>query len=339
MTNSRVLGVLGYLYRILEAGEKGYAVAAANVNNRGLKLLLKSYAQGRANFKVETFAEIQRLGTREGAAKWPRSSIRGMLHRGRIDIFAALTIGEENRERVVLKEVLVGERAALKAYESALRAQLPSETRDMVMWQYGQVRRVMDQIEMMLGKTGQRQVVRLYNNEAEATKAVHALTRAGFSGRQIEKLGVQELAGSRKALQLYKGRGTSIFETILSGATGGAMWGAVNGAVAAFTIVNMPQFGPVGVEGLTLEQFAGLAALSCIAGGAFVGGVIGTFIGWGITGGDEYISDQALAGGKILVKVLADRARASEAWRILAQVNREARSLAVDTRPRSLKRT
>jgi uncharacterized protein (TIGR02284 family) len=321
MTNLQALKPLGYLFRIVEAGEKGYAVAAANVNNRGLKLILKSLAQQRANFKVEIFAEMQRLGSKT----WPRSSVRGMLHRGRIDIFAALTIGDENRERVVLKEVMVGERVALKAYARTLKAKLPYETRDIVAAQFEQVKKDVDQIQSMLGRAGKRLVVRLYDNNTDATRAIHALTRADYPGAQIEKVSVDMLSGSRRALQLYKGRGTTIFETILSGATGGALWGAVNGALAAFGILSLSGFGPESLGALTLEQFAGLAALNCIAGGAFVGGMIGGFIGWGITSGDEYVSDQAVEQGRILVRVLTEERRASQAWRLLAQVNRESR--------------
>jgi hypothetical protein len=50
------------------------------------------------------------------------------------------------------------------------------------------------------------------------------------------------------------------------------------------------------------------------------------------------VSDKTLERGKILVKVLTEQARASQAWEILARTNREARTLAVDTRPRPLGR-
>ena len=105
MSNRQVLKALNSLYRIVEAGERGYAVAAANVNNRGLKLLFKSFAQQRANFKTEIFKAMQHLG---GHVQPPRSSVLAILHRGRIDIFAALTIGDENVEKMVLKEVVFG---------------------------------------------------------------------------------------------------------------------------------------------------------------------------------------------------------------------------------------
>ena len=47
----------------------------------------------------------------------PGGSVPAIVHRGRMNIFAALTIGERSRERVVLREILVGERAAVTAYE------------------------------------------------------------------------------------------------------------------------------------------------------------------------------------------------------------------------------
>jgi Domain of unknown function (DUF2383) len=78
-----------------------------------LKILYRVYAQQRRKFKEEIFDEIQRLG---GHSR-PRSNILGILHRGRIDIFAAMTIGDEGVENLLLKEILVGESTALRAYE------------------------------------------------------------------------------------------------------------------------------------------------------------------------------------------------------------------------------
>ena len=100
------------LYKIVEAGEKGYSVVASNVKNRALKILFQSYSQQRRQFKDEIFEEVRRLG---GETR-PMDSILGMIHRGRIDIFATLTIGDENVEKVLLNEVMLGERVAIRAY-------------------------------------------------------------------------------------------------------------------------------------------------------------------------------------------------------------------------------
>ncbi|MEW5829312.1 MAG: DUF2383 domain-containing protein, partial [Chloroflexota bacterium] len=121
MRGQRLSDDLSVLYRILEAGEKGYAVSAANVSNRGLKTMLKSYARQRAGFKSEVLMELRRLA---GDAR-VRRSLRGFLHRGRITIFATLTISSDEREKVVLKEVSTGERAALRTYEKILKGGLP----------------------------------------------------------------------------------------------------------------------------------------------------------------------------------------------------------------------
>src|SRR5262249_4425987 len=152
MADESVVRALQYLYRIVEAGERGYAVSAINVNNQGLKILFRAHAQQRLKFKNEILSEMRDLG--RGAP--PRGSYRGVLHRGRINIFAALTIGKEEREMVVLKEILVGERVALRAYETVLNKNLPPRVREVVARQYDQVRGVVEQVQLLRGKEGKR---------------------------------------------------------------------------------------------------------------------------------------------------------------------------------------
>src|SRR6266498_2591413 len=236
MSNGQTRKALSSLYRIVEAGERGYAVAAANVNNRGLKLLFKSFAQQRANFKTEIFKEMQRL---DRNVQPPRGSILAMIHRGRIDIFAALTIGDENVEQVVLKEVLLGEGVALRAYENTLRQALLPEMREIVAHQLEDLQRVVEQIKLMRGREDKRLLVRLYDTEADADRAVQLVKEAGFDYEPIEKVRVA------KAIMLYNGKGTTIRETILSGAVGGAFWGAVIGFLAVLGVLNLPNWDPV----------------------------------------------------------------------------------------------
>src|SRR5688500_19697266 len=166
---------LVYLYKIVEAGEKGYAVVASNVRTRALKILYKSYAQQRFQFKEEIFAEIQRLG---GHAR-PGSNFLGLVHRGRIDIFAALTIGAENVEKVVLKEVLLGETVAVKAYEKTLKKDLAPETREMLERQFDEVRKVVEQVRLLKGQNGKRLVLRLYDSKTDAEEALQTRKSAG----------------------------------------------------------------------------------------------------------------------------------------------------------------
>jgi uncharacterized protein (TIGR02284 family) len=320
MSDRQTLKALSSLYGIVEAGELGYAVAAANVNNRGLKLLFKSFAQQRANFKNEIFSEMQHLN---GHVRPPRngvSSVLAPIHRGRIDIFAAMTIGAENVEQVVLKEVMLGERVALRAYQNTLEKDLVPETKKMVAHQFEEVDQVVDQVQQMRGQDGKRLLIRLYDTEADANRALQKLAEAGLVQEAIEKIPVD------KAGVLYMGKGTTTLETILSGAVGGALWGAVIGLLAMIGVLQMPagipSIGPI----VDQRVWAFIALVLCIAGGVFVGTMIGTFIGWGIGSEDTYLYDHGLERGRILVKALVDKARASEAWRMLAQVNVESRA-------------
>lgn len=320
MSNRQTLKALGTLYRIVEAGERGYAVAAANVDNRGLKLLFKSFAQQRANFKTEIFQEMQHLNGPAHAPGNGLSSILAMIHRGRIDIFAALTIGDENEEQVVLKEVMLGESVALRAYENTLKKDLPPEIREVVTRQFEEVRRVVEQVHLMKGREGKRLLVRLYDTEMDANRAVERLRQSGLAQESIEKVLVD------KTEVLYKGRGTTLRETILSGAVGGAFWGSVIGLLAVISVLQLPNWNP-GVQSFMDQRlWAFIALVLCIAGGVFVGTMIGTFIGWGIKSSDAYLYDHGLERGRILVKSLVDESRASKAWRMLAHVNIESRA-------------
>jgi uncharacterized protein (TIGR02284 family) len=92
MNSQRVVKALGHLCRIVEAGERGYAVAASNVSNRALKILFQTFAQQRVRFKDELLAEIKSLG---GYARLS-SSLLGLVHRGRIDIFVALKMSRKS---------------------------------------------------------------------------------------------------------------------------------------------------------------------------------------------------------------------------------------------------
>lgn len=176
MNNLAASKALSYLCRIVEAGERGYAVSASNVSNQGLKLLLKSHAQQRSRFKSEILAEIQRLGSNLK----PRNSIRGVLHRGRINIFSALAAGNDEKEKIILKEILVGEKIALKVYESTLKKELPGETHGLISRQYAEVKKVVEQINLLKGKDGMRLIVQLFKSEKHANTAIQELRDAGF---------------------------------------------------------------------------------------------------------------------------------------------------------------
>jgi uncharacterized protein (TIGR02284 family) len=314
MKTPQARNALIYLYKIVEAGEKGYAVAASNVSNGALKILYKAHAQQRLQFKEELFLEIKRLG---GHAR-PRSNFLGRVHRGRIDIFAALTIGAENVEKMVLKEVLLGETVAVKFYEKTLKKDLSPETRDMLERQFDQVRKVVEQVRLIKGQNGKRLVLRLYDSKTDAEDALQSLKSAGFSETAIK----MESWSHGTHSELYKGRGTTILETMISGAVGGAIWGIVAGALAAIGILQIAAINSEKAAPVILL----LTILGLVAAGAFIGGMMGLFIGWSIASEDSYVYDNSIKHGEILMRTIVEVPRAARARHIMEQVTMETRA-------------
>jgi uncharacterized protein (TIGR02284 family) len=311
----QALKALDRLYVILDAGERGYAIAAANVNNRAMKLLFKTYARQRADFKQE----LRELLQDSGPGAHALVALAAMIHRGRINIFAALTIGELQREHVVLKEVLVGERAALKTYEHTLDKPLPEKAQRVIQRQYERVEEVVQQVRLMCGEAGKQMVVRLFDSHRDAARAAEALRHANFDRAALEEVSM------KKETEAYDGgRRSTLFETILSGAIGGAMWASVAGTLMGIGALQLPGLDHAA---LPVREFAwALIALSSIFAGAFVGAVLGTFIGWGIHSGDESLYSESQERGRVIVKLQTTPEREEEAARVLAQVNRDRRA-------------
>lgn len=306
MTDIQVLRALSRIYRITEAGERGFATAATNADRRALKLLFKSFAVQRAQFKAEILAELQRLG----GNIHPRSSILGMIHRGRVAIFAVLTIEDDKRERVVLKEAAFGEKFAIRAYKQSLQADLPAETRELLNRQFEEVLKVVNQIHLMLGKDGQGLVTHLFDTEEDADLAVQLLQRADIAKDSIEKVALEPSANR------YHIRGTTVAETILSGMFGGTLWGSLIGTLAGIgalqTTIPSDWFGVTSV----LLRWA-IVALGTTVIAALGGGFIGLFIGAAISEDDTHVYQQSIQQGRYLVNAVVDIDKTKEAILIL----------------------
>lgn len=304
MTNARILNELGYLYRILDAGEKGYVVFAANVDNRGLKMLFKSYAQQRARFKIEILAEMWRLSGKANT----HTGLHGAIRRGRINIFAALTINKEKREQAILKEILIGEKFTVRVYNRLLQQEFLPETLELFSRQLDEVRQAVDQISLMHGKEGKRLVLRLFDTERDAETALSDLREAGLQPETVLHLDL------KRYVESYDGPSSIVSETVLSGTLGGAICGALVGGLAGLGV-----------------QTAGLAYLGALAGaylafaGFFVGALVGAMlafaIGIGSYGEDAYLYEQSRQRGGILLITIVDALRAPEVGQIMTYVN------------------
>lgn len=313
--NRRLVRTLNRLHRICRAGARGFEVVAANVSNRGLKVLLKTYAQQRAQFAGELEEEILRLGGEVSN----RRSIRGIIHRGRIDIKATLTIGPQNVENVVLGEAMLGEIAAVRTYKNALQKEVPAETRAVVERQAREIRAVNDQIDLLRGHSDRRLVVRLFDSEELVEQAVAALERKGFSADTLDIVTLDEVTSE------YEGsvQATTIDETVISGALGGAIFGSIFGAVAGVGALLFP--GLQTMMRMSAQSAWALVALVGTSTGAFFGVILGFLVGLGIAEEDRYLYDDSLKHGNKLVMLETDSDRAREAAHIMQQVNAAAR--------------
>lgn len=311
--NKHVVKTLNYLYKICHAGERGFETAAENVSNRGLKVFLKHYAQQRRQFRAEVRAEIERLGGKVIA----RPSIRGIVHRGRMAIIATLTIGPQNVEQVVLKEAALGEQAAVSAYKDALEKELPPETKNLVERQYEQIEAVREQIVRLRGRSGQHLVVRLFDSNEDKEEAIRALQQAGFNPDVIETILLHD------AVDLYRGKGSTVTDTVISGAVGGAIWGSILGAAAGLGVLLIPGLEPF--WSTTIQGTWAIIALGGTAIGASFGVILGFLIGVGVAEEDTFLYEDSVEHGNVLVMLNIDGKRAQEAAQIMRQVNLDSR--------------
>jgi uncharacterized protein (TIGR02284 family) len=305
MAQEQVIRTLARLHRICIAGERGFNTASENVSNRGLKVLLKMYAQQRRQFAAELRAQVERHGGKVSE----RRSVRGIIHRGRIDIMATLTIGAVNVENVVLREVAIGEKAAIKSYKQALNSSLSGDVQALLQTHLAKIEATSTQISRLRGRQEERLLVQLFDREQDVLKASRALEQIGISPDAVEAF---VLDWSTDA---YKATGSSTDETVASGAVGGALWGSVLAAISAIGILLIPNLQPTFAS--TVMGMWSLITLSGTFFGALFGGLLGFIISKGIREEDAYEYNRSLQQDSRLVMLKTSGARAAEALQIL----------------------
>jgi uncharacterized protein (TIGR02284 family) len=313
--NKKTIRTLNRLHRLCHAGQRGFQTVAENAQNRGLKVLLKSFAQQRADFAEEISEEVERLGGRCSE----RRSVLGVIHRGRINIRATMTISARSVEDLILREARYGEGVAEKAYQKALESDLPAGTRALVEGQYHQIKAVREQIERLQGKSGRQLVVRLFDSTVDAHAAIDSLQQAGFATDAVELIDMEQI-------KIYNGPGSSLNESAISGAVGGALWGGLFGLAAGLSTLFVPGMTMIGRS--VLLSWAAVALTGVIVGALF-GVILGLVIAQANKEEDRYLYDSSLNFGTTLLQMETSQDRAVEATRILHEVNAAARARAV----------
>lgn len=129
MDNDEVISVLNNLIETCEDGVKGFRDAAEAVRNPLAKEVLSSRIEYIERAESDLKAAVRRLGGDPES----RGSATGALHRGWMNLKAAIT-GKD--DEAIIAECERGENAAVERYEDALQKELPSDIRQMVNRQY-----------------------------------------------------------------------------------------------------------------------------------------------------------------------------------------------------------
>ncbi|HSM55361.1 MAG TPA: PA2169 family four-helix-bundle protein [Candidatus Sulfomarinibacteraceae bacterium] len=308
--NRQAVATLNRLARLCIASEKGFNVAAENVKNRGLMVMFKTYAQERSQYASQLQAAVEALGGEPAHGGGPLAAV----HRGWINIKAAMTIGQPATEAVVLSEVVRGESVALRTYADALQRTLPNDLHSDIAAQHERIQEVHGRVQELQGREGRQLVVRLFDDEESAGEAISDLADAGFDPQRIEKVPLNEIH------TVYEGQhvANTTVESALAGALVGAAIGVLLGLVASVSAIVAPGTALFGLS--VLEIFVWTIVFGAVAG-LFFGALIGAIIGLGVSQEDEYRYASSVERGTILLMLRTDTARAVEASNIMKGVN------------------
>lgn len=142
------ISTLNNLIETLKDGQQGYRTASEDISSSNLKSLFSEYSLQRSKFAGELQSLAQSLGESDPADS---GSVAGAMHRGWIDLKAALVTRDEH---AVLAECERGEDVAVAAYRKALEnTELPANVRDTIQSQSLEVKAAHDHIRGLRDST------------------------------------------------------------------------------------------------------------------------------------------------------------------------------------------
>ncbi len=139
-SNDDVISTLNGLIETCKDGQEGYKQAAEGIQNSQLKSVFYELDQQRSQFA----GELQGLVRELGGDPENSGSFSGALHRGWINIKAAVTGKDEG---AILNECERGEDVAKNTFKEALEQHLPANIAAIVQTQYTAVQAAHDQIK------------------------------------------------------------------------------------------------------------------------------------------------------------------------------------------------
>lgn len=141
LTHSDVIDTLNGLIEIARDGQQGFQDAAEKIDSPDTKTFCREQSRQRAHFVGELQTLVHGLGEEPDNT----GTVSGALHRGWMNLKAALGGGDH----AILNVVESGEDVAVRAYQKALSKSLPADVRDVVQRQSYSVKQAHDTIHVM----------------------------------------------------------------------------------------------------------------------------------------------------------------------------------------------
>jgi len=154
-----------------------------------------------------------------------------------------------------------------------------------------------------------RTIARLYDNHADATRAVSDLEAAGVPHGDIS------IVTNNRDDRYSADHGRDAATGTATGATAGALVGGGAGLLAGIGALAIPGIGPVVAAGWLVATLAG--AVTGGAAGAAAGGLIGSLTNSGVPEREAHVYAEGVRRGGSLVTVRVEGARVVEIERIL----------------------
>jgi uncharacterized protein (TIGR02284 family) len=297
------------LVEVSRESERRFYNAAEHVRNRGLKLILKTYVQQRADF-----ADVLTRLLHQAEAEPPADrDLSGALSRGWTDIKATMIVRRRVRQEILLNEIANEEDATLRAYDQALQQPLPGDVEAIIRQQAIEIERVQRRLRQLAGSKDVRILARLYDDAEEARQVLAQLGRAGFSDDDLYTARIE-------AVDLFEDdaseRRRSMKDTILAAAGIGAIVGlALSGLLALAHRIYFPEIGGILADtpaGVTIELISGGIAI-----GILFGVIFGALIGRDAAEDDAYLFTKSLQQGDTLLAVFTDSTQVARVEQVI----------------------
>lgn len=271
--------------------------AGQQVRNRGLKLLLKTYAQQRLQF-----AQViqDQLGTATSAPTLEQTS--APLDQGWTNLQAGLIIKRRERQRLVIRDALRHEGELIQQYESLLQQELPSPLAAILQKQLNILQTERSRLAALTAEQFDHKLfVRLFDQEEKAEQVVQQLAEAGITPNDMDLVSIERFSiFSQEPDESRRARRATIWTGVLLGAGIGALLGLLPGLAHSQLFPEMGAlFGDSRTE-IVVEWVVGAALI-----GMFFAFIFSLFIAQDTVEDDAYVYDESLENGNTLLAVFA----------------------------------